>query len=142
MMMDNKGQISLEYLLIVTVSLTLLIIFTLPLTQLAIEDTLDVSDTLKIKSDLSEISQAIEKVYAQGQGSKQSVSIDSSKDYRISVSSNFISSNVKLKDSTTKSEKIYFKSTLEKSNLYINKGVNTVIVEWPANSENMQMYVK
>lgn len=142
MMKDSKGQISLEYLLIFSVSLILLIIFTLPLSQYAIEGTLDVYDTLEIKSDMSKISQAVEKVYGQGQGSKQTLSIESSRDLKITIAENYISSTVKLKDSTTKTEKIYYKSTLKKSNLYIDKGVNSIVVEWPANSENMQIYVE
>ncbi len=140
MMLDNKGQTSLEYLLIVSVSLILLIVFTIPLTHVAVENTLDVSDALEVKSDLSKIAQAVEKVYGQGQGSKQSVKIDSSKDMKISISSNYISSNLKLKDSSSKVEKIYFKSTLQKSNLYVSKGENTIIVEWPINSEYMKIY--
>ena len=140
MMLDNKGQTSLEYLLIVSVSLILLIVFTIPLTHVAVENTLDVSDALEVKSDLSKIAQAVEKVYGQGQGSKQSVKIDSSKDMKISISSNYISSNLKLKDSSNKVEKIYFKSTLQKSNLYVSKGENTIIVEWPINSEYMKIY--
>jgi uncharacterized protein (UPF0333 family) len=139
-MLDNKGQTSLEYLLIVSVSLILLIVFTIPLTHVAVENTLDVSDALEVKSDLSKIAQAVEKVYGQGQGSKQSVKIDSSKDMKISISSNYISSNLKLKDSSSKVEKIYFKSTLQKSNLYVSKGENTIIVEWPINSEYMKIY--
>ena len=140
MMLDNKGQTSLEYLLIVSVSLILLIVFTIPLTHVAVENTLDVSDALEVKSELSKIAQAVEKVYGQGQGSKQSVKIDSSKDMKISISSNYISSNLKLKDSSSKVEKIYFKSTLQKSNLYVSKGENTIIVEWPINSEYMKIY--
>ena len=141
-MVDNSGQISLEYLLIFTVSLILLIIFTFPLAHVAIENTLDVSDTLEVKSDLSKITQAIEKVYGQGQGSRQSVNIDSSGDMKIDIANNCISSNLKLKDSSNKVEKIYFKSTLPKSNLYISKGENTIIVEWPLNSESMKIYRK
>ena len=42
MIKDNKGQISLEYLLIFAVSLIILIVFTLPLLQLGLENTMDV----------------------------------------------------------------------------------------------------
>lgn len=141
-MMDNKGQVSLEYILIFTVSLILLVVFTLPLTHVAIENTMDVSDTLDVKSDLSKIAQAIEKVYGQGQGSKQSVHIDSSKDRKINIENNYISSNLKLADSSNKVEKIYFESTLPKSSIYISKGENKITVEWPVNSENMKIYAK
>ena len=141
-MKDNNGQISLEYLLIVTVSLILLIVFTIPITQNSIENTLDVSDALEVKSDLSKIAQAVEKVYGQGQGSKQSINIESSKDIKVNIADNYVSSNLKLKDSTVKVEKIYFKSSLKKSSVNLKKGENTVIVEWPINSENMQIYLK
>lgn len=142
MMWDNRGQVSLEYILIFTVSLILLVVFTLPLTHVAIENTMDVSDTLDVKSDLSKIAQAIEKVYGQGQGSKQSVDIDSSKDMKINIENNYISSNLKLADSSNKVEKIYFESTLPKSSLYISKGKNKITVEWSVNSENMKIYAK
>lgn len=140
-MIDNKGQVSLEYLLIFAISLILLIAFTLPLTELTIENTLDVSDALNIKSDLSKISQAIEEVYGQGQGSKQRIDVVLSKDLKVNIASDHISCNLKLKDGQNKAEKIYFKSTLEKSSMQLRKGENSVIVEWPENSENMQIYV-
>ena len=79
MVRDNGGQVALEYLLIFAVSLILLIVFTMPMVQLAIADTMDVSDTLNAKSDMSKIAQAVEEVYGQGQGSKQTVRIVSSK---------------------------------------------------------------
>ena len=63
MIKDNSGQVSLEYLLIFAISLIILVTFTLPLTELTIENTLDVSDTLDVKSDLSQLSQAICQVF-------------------------------------------------------------------------------
>lgn len=141
-MKDASGQVALEYLLIFTVSLILLIVFTLPLTQLSTQYTLDVSDTLDVKSDLSRIAQAIKEVYGQGQGSKQSIDIVSSRDLKVNVANNYVSCSVKLKDGSSKTEKIYFKSTLKKSTLYVNEGENSIIVDWPINSENMQIYAK
>ena len=122
--------------------LILLIVFTLPLTELTIGNTLDVSDTLNAKSDLSKISQAIEEVYGQGQGSKQTVHAVLSNDLKVNVANNYISCNLKLNGGQIKSEKIYFKSTLEKSDIYLRKGENSIIVEWPENTENMQIYVE
>ena len=141
-MVDNRGQVSLEYMLIFVVSLILLIAFTLPLTELTIGNTLDVSDTLKVKSDLSKISQAVEEVYGQGQGSKHTVNVAPSEDLKVDIAGNYISCNLKLKDGHSKSEKLYFRSTLEKSSIYLKKGENSITVEWPENSENMQIYVK
>ena len=139
-MKDNGGQVALEYLLIFTISLILLIVFTLPLSELTVKNTLDVSDTLDVKSDLSKIAQAVKKVYGQGQGSRQTVDIVSSKDIQVNVANNCVSSTLKLKDGSSKVEKIYFKSTLPKSTLYISKGENSIVIDWPIDSENMQIY--
>ena len=141
-MRDNGGQVALEYLLIFTISLILLIVFTLPLSELTVKNTLDVSDTLDVKSDLSKIAHAIKKVYGQGQGSRQTVDIVSSKDIQVNVANNCVSSTLKLKDGSSKVEKIYFKSTLPKSTLYISKGENSIVIDWPIDSESMQIYSK
>ncbi len=141
-MRDNGGQVALEYLLIFTISLILLIVFTLPLSELTVKNTLDVSDTLDVKSDLSKIAQAVKKVYGQGQGSRQTVDITSSKDIQVNVANNCVSSTLKLKDGSSKVEKIYFKSTLPKSTLCISKGENSIVIDWPIDSESMQIYSK
>lgn len=73
MMKENNGQVSLEYLLIFAVSIILLIAFTLPLAEISIENTMDVSNSLNVKSELSKLSNAISLVYSEGQGSKQTV---------------------------------------------------------------------
>ena len=140
MIKESKGQIALEYLLIFTISLLLLIVFTLPLAELTIEDTFDVSDSLKLKSDLSKIGNGIETVYGEGQGSKQTVYIESTKDITINVGSNSIYSNLKLKDNSNKNIKITYDSNLAKSSFSLKKGSNTIIIEWPVNSKNMKIY--
>ena len=55
MIKDNNGQISLEYLLIFAISIAILIVFTLPLTEHVIVDAFDVSDSLDVKNDLEKI---------------------------------------------------------------------------------------
>ena len=138
-MMDSRGQVSMEYLLIFAISLMLLIVFTLPLTDFTVQNTLDVSDSLDMKSDLSQLSQSIEKVYGQGQGSRQSVNIISQSSNKIFITDNDVSCNLKLKDGTSKLIKVNSKSNLKKTSLPISKGVNKVVVEWPVGSENMKI---
>lgn len=142
MIKDSKGQISLEYLLIFAISLILLIVFTLPLAEQSIQNTLDVSDTVNMKSDLSQLSQAIETVYGQGQGSKRSINIMANEPNKINIAGSYISCNMKLKDSSNKQIKINCNSNLDKTDIPITKGINTIIVEWPAGSENMKIYKK
>ena len=140
MMMDNRGQVSLEYLLIFAISMILLIAFTLPLTDFTIQTTLDVSDSLDMKSDLSKLSQAIQTVYGQGQGSKQIVNIISQAPSKIDVTDSHVSCNLKLKDGSRKLVKVTSKSNLAKTTIPISEGTNTIVVEWPVGSETMNIH--
>ena len=140
MMRDNRGQVSLEYLLIFAISMILLIAFTLPLTDFTIQTTLDVSDSLDMKSDLSKLSQAIQTVYAQGQGSRQIVNIISQAPSKIDVTASHVSCNLKLKDGSRKLVKVTSDSNLAKTTIPISEGTNTIVVEWPVGSETMNIH--
>ena len=140
MMMDNRGQVSLEYLLIFAISMILLIAFTLPLTDFTLQTTLDVSDSLDMKSDLSKLSQAIQTVYGQGQGSRQIVNIVSPAPSKIDVTDSHVSCNLKLKDGSKKLVKVTSKSNLAKTTIPISEGTNTIVVEWPVGSETMNIH--
>ena len=139
---EDKGQVSLEYLLIFAVSLIFLMVFTLPLTQQAIENTMDISDSLNAKSELSKISIAIKEVYGEGQGSKHTVDLNSNNKIKIAITDKYVYCNLKLKSKETKQIKEYFNSNVEKTSITLDKGANTLIVEWPINSENMIIYRK
>ncbi len=140
MMRDNRGQVSLEYLLIFVVSMILLIAFTLPLTDFTIQTTLDMSDSLDMKSDLSKLSQAIQTVYGQGQGSRQIVNIISQAPSKIDVTDSHVSCNLKLKDGSRKLVKVTSKSNLAKTTIPISEGTNTIVVEWQVGSETMNIH--
>lgn len=139
MMGENRGQISLEYMLIFAIALILLMVFTFPMAELTVKNTLDISDTLKVKSDLLELSHAIEQVYSQGQGSKQTVYIDSPGDIRIDIDARGVSCNFKLKDNSKKLIKVNHESNLEKSSVSLKKGMNAVVVQWPENNDVMEI---
>ena len=141
-MMDSRGQVSLEYLLIFAVSLIILIAFTLPLLEESMNNTFDISDSIKTKSDLSQLSQAIKQVYGQGQGARITVSLDIDKPVKIDIDNNFISSKIKLKDNSYKDIKIPVKSKLKTDSFKLSKGKNNFVVEWPVNSEYMIIYKK
>ncbi len=142
MIEDDRAQISLEYLLIFAISLLVIIVFTLPLAEESIKDTMDVNDALVVKSDLSKISQAIKIVYGQGQGSKQIIRLHVSKDIRINIRNDYVSSNIKLKDNSDKRIVEHVDSNIKQTSFSLDKGENIIIVEWPENSENMLIYKK
>ena len=138
--MDSKGQVSLEYLLIFAVTFIILIVFTLPLLHESMDNTFDISDSIKAKSELSKLSQAIKKVYGQGQGSRISVDLDIDVPIKINIANNHISSKITLKNNQYKEIKIPVKSKLKASSFKLSKGKNTVVIEWPLNSEYMTIY--
>ncbi len=140
MINENNGQISLEYMLIFTISLIILIVFTLPLAENSIKYTLDISDSLNVKSDMLKIVNAIKQVYSEGQGSKQTIKFESKNKLKITISDNCISTSFKLKSNSKKDIKEYVISNIKKTSISLNKGENVIIVEWPMNSENMLIY--
>ncbi|MBQ2666556.1 MAG: class III signal peptide-containing protein [Methanobrevibacter sp.] len=142
MMRENRGQVSLEYILIFSISLILLIAFTLPMAEKSVESTLDVSDAIEVKSNLAEISRAIMQVYGEGQGSRHTIHVTSQKSIRVNVDEDSLSSDLRLKDGTYKRIKINHASKLKESFIQLSRGENTVVVEWPTGSESMVIYTK
>lgn len=137
MLNENNAQISLEYLLVISISLIILISFTMPLLEFAISNTLDVSDSLNVKSDMSKISSAISQVYGEGQGSRQTVVVFADSPYKISVSKNTLSATVKLNDKSSNVIKTFHNSNFGSYSIDIVKGKNRLVIEWPAGGEMM-----
>lgn len=137
MIKESRGQVSLEYLLVFTVSLILIIAFTLPLCEEAIKDTMDVSDVLSAKSELSKLAHAVKIVYGQGQGSRQAVNLHITRNTQINIVDDCIYLNMKLSDNTNKQIREYADSNIGQTSFSLNKGDNTIIVEWPESSQNM-----
>lgn len=142
MIKEDKGQVSLEYLLIFAVSIILLIAFTLPLAEIGLEKTLDVSNTMNAKGELSKLSNAIGQVYGEGQGSKQTIYMDLDKSINVKITNSYLYTSYMMKDSKTKEFKLYHNSNLNSGSLFLDKGENKIIVEWPINSEHMIIYKK
>jgi uncharacterized protein (UPF0333 family) len=142
MIIDDKGQISLEYLLIFAVSLIILIAFTLPLVETALENTLDVSDSLNAKNELSKLSGAISQVYGEGQGSKQTIYLGVNKEMDVKILNSYLSGSYVMHDGNIKEIKLNYNSNLNSGSLFLDKGENKIIVEWPVGQERMIIYKK
>jgi uncharacterized protein (UPF0333 family) len=142
MIKDNKGQISLEYMLIFAVSLILLIAFTLPIAEFGLEKTLDVSNTLNVKSELSKMSNAISQVYSEGQGSKQTIYLSLEKSVNVKITNSYISTSFRLSDGKIKELKLNHNSNLASGSLFLDKGENKIIIEWPVDNGQMVVYKK
>ena len=142
MINEDNGQVSLEYLLIFAVSIILLIAFTLPLAEMVLENSMDVSNSLNVKAELSKLSNAISLVYSEGQGSKQTVYLTLDEPINVKISNSYLSSSYKLNDGKYKDFKLNYNSNLNRRSLFLDKGENKIIVEWPVNDEKMIIYKK
>lgn len=142
MLLDNKGQVSLEYLLIFTISLILLIAFTMPIAEFGLEKTLDVSNALDTKAELSKLSNAISQVYGEGQGAKQTIFLTVNEPINVKISNSYISASIKLNDNSFKHFKLNHNSNLDSGSIFLDNGENKIIVEWPIGKENMIIYKK
>ena len=112
-------------------------VFTLPLSEESVSNTLDVSDSLNVKYGMSKVAQAIKEVYGEGQGSKQTISMDSPKDIKVTAGNNYVSCKLKLKSNQYKEIREYCSSNLKETSITLEKGENRIIVEWPVGSDNM-----
>ncbi|WP_299526237.1 class III signal peptide-containing protein [uncultured Methanobrevibacter sp.] len=137
MFKENKGQISVEYLFIFAISLIILTVFTIPLANLAIEKTTDVSNALNVKSQLYKIASGINQVYSEGQGAKQSINLELDENVNVNIYRNHLSANVKFNDKSSKLIKVNHDCDDVSGVLQLNKGKNTIIIQWPENMENI-----
>ncbi len=142
MFRENQGQIAVEYLLIFAVSIMILIVFTLPLADLAINKTTDVSDALNVKSQLTKLASGINQVYGQGQGAKQTITLDLDQNVNINIYTHSISAKVIFNDKSSKLIKVSHDSDCISGILKLNKGKNTIVVEWPENQDRIAVYKK
>lgn len=142
MIEDNKGQVSMEYLLIFAISLIILIAFTLPIANFGLEKTFDVFNVLDTKAELSKLSNAISQVYSEGQGSKQIVFLTVDNPVNVKVLNSYISASITLNDGKIKTLKLNHNSNLDSGRIFLDKGENKIIIEWPIGKENMVIYKK
>ena len=73
--MDSYGQLSLEYLLLFFISLIILSTISIPLLNISIDDTMDVTKSVETKEALTEISKNVKLLYSLDDDSKKTVSI-------------------------------------------------------------------
>ncbi|RAP47558.1 MAG: hypothetical protein BZ135_01970 [Methanosphaera sp. rholeuAM6] len=103
-MMDNKGQLALEYLLIFFIFIIILSVISIPLLTDSIESTEDMTKAVETKNFLTEIQKNVKLIYSLDVGSKRTFSVYVPCD--MNLNSNFTSYNVRttltLSDNTRK----------------------------------------
>ena len=83
--MDEFGQLSLEYVMVVMISILLILIVSFPLANLSMDISNDVVDVFSYKNELSKISDGIDYCHASGRGSKRAIFLDFNHDCDINL---------------------------------------------------------
>lgn len=135
--MDSRGQLSVELIFIVAISIMVLLTFTIPIGKLAIENNMDSLNSLNAKFCIDEIANGVDSVYCQGQGAKKTLSIVADMDYKIVINPNSVYCSLKLHDNKEKTVKQSVKCKNVNGQLFLSKGLNTIVVEWPDDSNSL-----
>lgn len=140
MIPDKKGQLSVEIIFIIVISIMVLIVFTVPLAQISIKNNMDIYDTLNSKSAVYKIANGIDEVYSQGKGSKITLNIELNKNLKVIIKNHVVLSKLDLHDGKSKSFKVNYKPDGLNHDLTLKKGSNKIIVEWNSNSDKINIF--
>jgi uncharacterized protein (UPF0333 family) len=138
--MENKGQISAEYLLTVVVILIILASVSIPLVGKSVDDTMDISQSADVDNAVNSIANAVNLVYANGPGAKRTISIYMPISQTLTAEGGNLQMNVPLKtplngESSKKiAANINYNVTI--NNPTFSKGWHTVTVTWPITAED------
>ena len=134
--MENKGQASAEYLLLIVVILVILSAITVPLVSNSVSSTMDVSRTSDTKNAVQTIANAVNLVYANGPGARRTVSVYVPLTMNLTSSGSKISMSVPLTNST-KSVSASTNYNVTISNPTFTKNWHEVTVNWPVGSKSI-----
>ena len=129
--MDYKGQISVEYLLLIVVILIILGTVTLPLIGRSVDASNDISWTSDAKNAISSVGNAVNIVYSNGPHAKRTLTVYIPKNgMKFNNTGNTIGLVTTLSDGTNKTvnSTIYYPVTTNVNSL--NKGWYNVVVYW------------
>ncbi|MBI5680741.1 MAG: class III signal peptide-containing protein [Methanobacterium sp.] len=129
--MDNRGQISAEYLLLIVVILIVLTSVTLPLVGTAINNSNDISWSSDAKIAVQTIANAVNIVYANGPGSKQTNDVYIPQTMALTNAGNSVVLTVTLSDGSTKTITGNTGYALSATNIPLSRGWHTIQVYWP-----------
>lgn len=99
---DTKGQVSAEYLLLALVFLIILGSVTIPMISKAISSSQDVSSTSSIDATLNTVANAVGVVYANGPGAKRTINVYFPVGGTLTTTGNILSMTVPLSDGSNK----------------------------------------
>ena len=139
---DNKGQLSLEYVLSSMIVLLIISIISVPILLTAMDYSTDIIDSINSKSELSKITGAIDFCYASGKGSKRIVFVDFNQNVDIRFYNDgkrgFASINLNLSDNEKEISSSFDYNGLNE-NIHLSKGFNKIAVKWDEDSNVIEL---
>ena len=140
--LDDKGQLSLEYVLSTMIVILIIGLISVPILLTAIDYSDDIIDSINSKAELSKITGAIDYCYASGEGSKRIVYVDLNNDINLRLSNNgntgiasihlgLSSDSIEITDS--------FDYPNLNENIPLSRGFNKIVVEWKEDSNGIEV---
>ena len=142
MILDNKGQLSLEYVLSSMIVILIITLISVPILLAAMDYSNDIIDAINAKSELSKITDAIDFCYASGKGSKRIVYVDFNKNVDMKLyndgNKGLASINLNLSDNSKEIRSSFDYNALN-DNIHLSKGFNKIAVKWDEDSNMIEV---
>ena len=140
--LGNKGQLSLEYILSSMIVILIISLISVPILLAAMDFSNDIIDSINAKSELSKITDAIDFCYGSGKGSKRIVLVDFNRDVDIRLYNDgkmgFASISLNLSDNAKELTNSFDYNGLNE-NIHLQKGFNRIAVKWDEDSNMIEV---
>jgi uncharacterized protein (UPF0333 family) len=139
--MDSRGQLSVEYLLLLVV---IFVVFGAMITYLigpSIDSANDISDVSGASNTINSIANAINIVYANGPGSKRSLKVYIPDSMTIIVNSSGVCTNVPLSNGSVKTIIAPLNGPADVWSKTITKGNRNAVIIWYNNTKSISWNV-
>lgn len=139
--MDEKGQASVEYVLLSLVFLIIISSVTIPLVGKSIDSSTDVSDTSNVNSAVNSIANAVGVVYANGPGAKRTINVYFPVGGVLTTTNNVLTLPVTLSNGTSKNvnAQLPYPVTLTPNGNVIQKTNYNATVTWATGTNSINV---
>lgn len=142
MILDNKGQLSLEYVLSSMIVILIISLISVPILLTAMDYSNDIIDSINAKNELFKITDAIDFCYSSGKGSKRIVYVDLNRNMDIRLyndgNKGFASIDLNLSDNSKEITSSFDYNGLN-GNIHLSKGFNKIAVNWDDDSNMIEV---
>ena len=142
MIIDKKGQLSLEYVLSSMIVILIISLISVPILLTAMDYSNDIIDSINAKNELFKITDAIDFCYSSGKGSKRIVYVDLNRNVDIRLyndgNKGFASIDLNLSDNSKEITSSFDYNDLNE-NIHLSKGFNKITVIWDEDSNMIEV---